>query len=247
MTDTMTYSPLPEYILLWDIDGTLISGGGAGERALEKTAREFLGKDIPIHSIDYHGRTDRRISRMFYEFKGHRPSDEEVMTFAARYLEILREEITVSPEAHIKPGVGEILPAVQDHPLFAQGLLTGNLPEGARIKLDHFKLWPFFPFGAFADHAEERNELAPHALRLVRERTAPDFPPERLIVIGDTPHDVTCGKHIGALTIAVATGHYTLRQLQEADPDAAFPFLDKKTFSQWLEKRTGIALQTANS
>lgn len=243
MTQISVKASTPKYVLLWDIDGTLISGGGAGERALEKTAKAFLGKDISIQSIDYHGRTDRRISRMFYEHTGHRPSDDEVATFTVRYLEILREEIQASPEAHLKPGILDILAKVEEHPDFAQGLLTGNLPEGAKTKLEHFNLWPYFPFGAFADHAEERNELAPHALRLVRQQISPDFPPERLIVIGDTPHDVTCGKHIGALTVAVATGNYSLRQLQQATPDAAFAdFHDLTPFTNWLKETTGLDL-----
>ncbi|MCH8473783.1 MAG: HAD hydrolase-like protein [Opitutales bacterium] len=242
MTSANQSSP-PEYILLWDIDGTLISGGGAGERALEKTGQEWLNQHIPLHTIDYHGRTDRRISRMLFEHTGHQPAENEVAAFTKRYLEILRREITNSPEAHVKPGILEILPLIDQHPKLAQGLLTGNLPEGARIKLGHFDLWSFFPFGAFADHAEERNELAPHALRLVRQHFSSNFSPDHLIVIGDTPHDITCGKHIGALTVAVATGHYSLRQLQEASPDAAFSTLEPiSTFSAWLAQHTGTSI-----
>ncbi|MCC5789188.1 MAG: HAD hydrolase-like protein [Opitutales bacterium] len=243
MTQTFANTPSPRYILLWDIDGTLISGGGAGERALEKTGQEFLHQHIPLHSIDYHGRTDRRISRMLFEHTGRQPTEDQVAAFASRYLEKLRHEITVSPEAHVKPGIRKILPLIDQHPKLAQGLLTGNLPEGARIKLEHFDLWAFFPFGAFADHAEERNELAPHALRLTRQHISPDFPPERLIVIGDTPHDITCGKHIRALTVAVATGHYSLRQLQEATPDAAFSNLEPiSIFFDWLTQHTGTRI-----
>ena len=101
-------------------------------------------------------------------------------------------------------------------------LLTGNVERGARIKLGHHGLSHFFKFGAFADDSQWRNELGPVALRRARELHGVEFTPERVFVIGDTPHDIACGKVIGARTIAVATGQYSLEELNAHTPHAAF-------------------------
>ena len=101
-----------------------------------------------------------------------------------------------------------------------QALLTGNVQRGARTKLSHHGLWGFFPFGAFADDSEHRNDLGPHALRRAREHTGVDFPPDRVWIIGDTPHDIACGRVIGAKTLAVATGSHPVEALAAHQPTA---------------------------
>jgi phosphoglycolate phosphatase-like HAD superfamily hydrolase len=106
-----------------------------------------------------------------------------------------------------------------------QGLLTGNMRRGAQVKLSHHGLWEFFGFGAFADDSEHRNELGPHAVRRALECHGIDFAPGRVWVIGDTPHDIACGKIIGARTLAVATGGATLDQLRAHKPTAALETL----------------------
>jgi phosphoglycolate phosphatase-like HAD superfamily hydrolase len=100
------------------------------------------------------------------------------------------------------------LDAIAAHPELHQGLLTGNLREGARLKLAHVGLWSYFEFGAFADDSSDRNELGPFALRRAKEKTGLDFPPDRVWIIGDTPHDIACAKAIGAKSIGVATGSF---------------------------------------
>ena len=105
-------------------------------------------------------------------------------------------------------------------PDVAQGLLTGNVERGARTKLSHHDLWDHFPFGAFADDSEFRNELGPHALRRAHAHTGVHFPPTRTWIIGDTPHDIACARVIGANVIAVATGTHTAAELAAHSPDA---------------------------
>jgi phosphoglycolate phosphatase-like HAD superfamily hydrolase len=119
-------------------------------------------------------------------------------------------------------GIHEALKAVQAHPEIHQALLTGNLHEGARLKLTHFGLWHYFEFGAFANDSHVRDELGPFALARAKKKLGIDFPPERVFVIGDTPHDIACGKAIGAKTIAVATGAFSVEQLSALNPTHTF-------------------------
>ena len=225
------------FYLLWDIDGTLISGGGAGERALSRAAEQQLGRAVDLRDIDYHGRTDLRIGRMIYDFLGHPVDEEAIKLFAEAYLQALQEEMPRSAEARQLPGVTTLLERLVGDARLRLGLLTGNLDRGARIKLSHLQLDHFFPFGYFANHSEDRNGIAHYALKDLRTTHSPTFPPSRICIIGDTPHDIACARTIGAQTIAIATGQYTQDQLAAHHPDLLLADLnDPEPFLQWLEK-----------
>jgi phosphoglycolate phosphatase-like HAD superfamily hydrolase len=118
--------------------------------------------------------------------------------------------------------VRELLATLASRSDVAQGLLTGNLRRGAEIKLGRHGLWKHFAFGAFADDSERRNDLGPHAVRRACVHHAVEFAADRVWVIGDTPHDVECGQVIGARTIAVATGRYSVDELRAHQPTAVF-------------------------
>ena len=107
-------------------------------------------------------------------------------------------------------------------PQVALALLTGNLERGAEIKLSYYGVWGYFEFGAYADDHCDRNRLGPFAQARAKERLGVEFPPERIFVLGDTPHDITCGRAIGAKTVAIATGGYTHEQLAAHQPDFLF-------------------------
>jgi phosphoglycolate phosphatase len=149
------------------------------------------------------------------------PTEEEQSRFRAAYLAGLVKALPTG-KALLLPGIRAVLDAVHAHREIHQGLLTGNLREGARLKLTHLDIWSYFEFGAFADDSGDRNELGPFALRRARESLGIDFPPERVYIIGDTPHDIACGKIIGANTIAVATGAFTVAQLEKYQPTHVF-------------------------
>ncbi len=125
-------------------------------------------------------------------------------------------------KARVLDGIREVLETVHAHPEIHQALLTGNLEAGAKLKLGFLDLWKYFEFGAFADDSYIRDELGPFALRRAKEKLGITFPPERVWIIGDTPHDVACGKAIGAKTIAVATGAFTVEQLAALNPTHTF-------------------------
>ncbi len=102
------------------------------------------------------------------------------------------------------------------------GLLTGNLERGAKLKLEHYGLWRYFSFGAFADDHHDRNELGAFAVRRALAKTGTEFPAADVDVIGDTGHDVACGKAFAARTIALATGGWSRERLAESQPDFLF-------------------------
>ena len=122
--------------------------------------------------------------------------------------------------SRVLPGIQELLERAASDGTVAQGLLTGNIRRGAETKLGYHGLWDYFPFGAFANDSETRNELGPHALRRATESTGATFAPDRVWIIGDTPHDIACGKVIGARTLALATGHHPIEELAAHQPTA---------------------------
>ena len=206
-------------LLLWDIDGTLLASGGAGMRALRTALLRTFAIDGSLEDIDFGGRTDRWIMRRIFGKFGLPATEENFTRFLDGYLAELPAELA-NPHARVLPGVRALLATAGARPDVAQGLLTGNVERGARTKLSHHDLWDHFPFGAFADDSEFRNELGPHALRRAHAHTGVHFPPTRTWIIGDTPHDIACARVIGANVIAVATGTHTAAELAAHSPDA---------------------------
>ena len=121
------------------------------------------------------------------------------------------------------------------------GLLTGNFEEGARIKLEHFDLWRYFQCGAFGDDSADRNDLVPFAVERARQCGLDDIEPSRIVVVGDTPHDIACARAVGAVPVGVATGGFTSEQLRESGADIVFEHLaDPARFLQLIEDRIRI-------
>ncbi|MEY2489147.1 MAG: phosphoglycolate phosphatase [Verrucomicrobiota bacterium] len=213
-----------ERLLLWDIDGTLISTGAAGHRAIELATTQRFGGDL--EGVEIAGRTDSGIAHQILTKYGEPITTESVRSLLALYLELLAQELPRS-KGEVMPGVLELLKRSEQQRDTALGLLTGNLKRGAQLKLEHYHLWPFFAFGAFADDHHDRNELGAFALTRAQEGTGRKFLPAQVDVIGDTGHDIACGKAIGARTIAVATGSWPRSRLAEYAPDFLFDDLSK--------------------
>jgi phosphoglycolate phosphatase-like HAD superfamily hydrolase len=209
-------------LLLWDIDGTLVSTDRAGERALLIMIREMYGRDLGKElPVKLQGRTDTSIARDILKFLGIEATPEEEKRFKAGYLERLPTTLPTG-KSILHPGIKEALDAVHEHAEIHQGLLTGNHEAGAKLKLSHLGIWQYFEFGAYADDSHIRDELGPFALARAKQKLGIDFPPERVFIIGDTPHDVACGKAIGAKTIAVATGSFSVAELAACNPTHTF-------------------------
>lgn len=211
-------------LVLFDIDGTLLTTGKAGEKALGIAFKKLFKKDEFFSKVEIAGRTDSGIARELFALHGIEPSSEHLALFFATYLKELEQQLPANT-GRLLPGVPELLRALQARPQVALGLLTGNLAKGAELKLTHYGVWHYFEFGAFADDHHIRNELGPFACARAASRHGVEF--QRVFVLGDTPHDIECGRAIGAKTVAVATGRFTVDELGACSPDLLFEDFSK--------------------
>ena len=221
-------------ILLFDIDGTLISTGGAGLAALRAAFTELFGVADP-HDVPVSGRTDRGIARELFQLHGIEDSAENWERFRAAYLAHLRQQLPQRP-GRLLPGVAELLAGLAGRERVLVGLLTGNTRDGARLKLEYFSIHEHFAFGGFGDRHANRDDVAAEALAAAREHNQGSHRHANHIwVIGDTPLDVSCARAIGARALAVATGGHPAEELAAAEPDLLLPDLaDTARVLNWL-------------
>jgi len=208
-------------LVLFDIDGTLVHTGGAGVKAFAKVFADEFGAKDGFEKLKFAGRTDVSLVREF--FKYHRIADtpENLARFFERYVFWL-DHILAHSHTEACPGIWEFigeLRSLPQPPLL--GLLTGNIVLGAEIKLRHFDLWKEFETGAFADDSEDRDEIAAVAKQRGSRVLGKNLQGNEVLVIGDTPLDIRCGRSIGAKVLAVATGGATLGELKPHAPDWA--------------------------
>ena len=214
-------------LLLFDIDGTLLLSGRAGLRAMTRAFAQTFGITDAFEGQHFGGRTDSFLVSHALKKAGLPDTPDAHLRFRENYIPLLAEEIQHPGEGHkgLMPGARELLEALQDFDDLHAALLTGNYREAAEIKLQHFELWDFFEWGAFSDDHFDRNELVPIARSRAETYDIPAEAIERVIVIGDTPHDIECARVAGARSIAVATGGYTVEQLRGFGADAVLPDL----------------------
>ena len=205
-------------LLLFDIDHTLIDSGGAGVQALRDAFEQEFGISDDLQGIEIAGKTDTGIIHQILRKQEMDLSEKNIAAFLERYLQLLAAELP-RREGTLLPGIAELLQRLREERRNVLALLTGNVERGAKLKLEQYGVWHFFDFGAFADDHHVRNELGPFAVQRAFEWHGIRFTAEEIDVIGDTPHDIACGKAIGARTIAVATGDFSRAQLAELAPD----------------------------
>jgi phosphoglycolate phosphatase len=206
--------------LFWDIDGTLLTTARAGVFAYEEACEEVLGEKIDLATMRTAGLTDAEIARLLAESRDQGDA-ETVAALLAAYERLLPERLGWR-QGRVLDNVRENLDALSARADVVNMLLTGNVAGGAEAKLRHYGLWDYFGAGgAFSQVGSDRPSIARVAAEL-----AGNPPGERMVVIGDTPHDVACGKAIGARTVAVASGSgYSLEELAATDPWLALPIL----------------------
>jgi phosphoglycolate phosphatase-like HAD superfamily hydrolase len=205
-------------LLLFDIDGTLIHSAGAGIQALKVALTERFGIEDDLSNIEIAGMTDSGIVMSILNKHKIPGTNENVAAFLDSYVHFLSFELP-RRKGKLLPGVLQLLEKLKMRKHLVLALLTGNVSRGARLKLEHYGVWHFFEFGAFADDHHDRNQLGLFARARAREKHGREFSAEEIDVIGDTPRDIACGKAIGARTIAVATGTCTRKQLADHHPD----------------------------
>jgi len=216
-------------LVLFDIDGTILLTGGAGRRAITSALHEAVGSANSFHHVRFDGKTDPQIVSELLDAAGHAgPHDaERIDALCRRYITLLEQELQ-EPEtdAALMPGVHPLLDALEAHPEVVLGLLTGNVAEGAVLKLRAVGLDPArFEVGAYGSDAAHRPDLPAIAAERAREHFGRAPSGHEVVIIGDTPADVACGKPLGARTIAVATGGYSESDLAACGPSAVFPDL----------------------
>ena len=235
----------PTHLVLFDIDGTLISTKRAAweppfcesiEEAWKEEA-EYLADSIHEVSkvranvVRYRpgGKTDTQI--IFELLEGTSLTEENIFhllpAIREKYLGRLRKVLTEPDVVEIKPGIEDLLTNLSGRPEIVLSLLTGNFEEGARIKLGVPKIDQYFQFetSAFGDFAKQRQELPARAVAAAKKSLGLDFLGKNIVIIGDTPNDVRCGRHLNVRTIAVATSNYSMEDLGKENPDYLFPDL----------------------
>jgi len=211
----------PVRLVLFDIDGTLVSTGGAGVKAFGEAFEAAFGIVNVTDTIKFAGRTDYSLFREMCRHGGIDCTAENRELFFSHYLRLVDSHLDASKGGPF-PGVVRMLDelaAMQDAPTL--GLLTGNIREGAKRKLGAYGLWDRFAMGGFSDDDEDRNLIAAAAAAKGGEYLECQLAGPEIVVVGDTPKDITCGKHIGARTLGVATGGATLEALRVCRPDWA--------------------------
>ena len=211
-------------LVLFDVDGTLLSASGAGRRALDRAMQDVYGTSGPIDSYDFRGGTDPQIIR---DLLGRAGLDEAAIrageeTVYQRYEAHLEIEIGDGRAVTIYPGVRGLVETLAARPDVVVGLLTGNIEAGARIKLRPTGLWPFFRLGAYGSDDADRTRLPRVAAGRAEQLVGRVFRGPDTVIIGDTPRDIGCARAFGARAIAVATGWHSLEDLAAHRPDHAF-------------------------
>jgi phosphoglycolate phosphatase len=211
-------------LLLFDIDGTLITTGGAGFRAMKRAVEDVMGVRKALDGIPVAGRTDSIILRDALAAIDGRELDLPLRDrIQARYADLLAEELArTGGGPGVCPGIRPLLDALQADERFDLALLTGNFSQTAAIKLGYFDLWQYFPWGAFGEDAVHRNDLMPVAYERYTQRTGRAPEPSRTVVIGDTPHDVECARAGQARAVCVTTGQFDRDTLEAAGADIVF-------------------------
>ena len=211
-------------LVLFDIDGTLVIAKGAGRRALGRALERVYGTTGAIDAYDFRGKTDPRIVSDLMSAAGVaaeaiRAGLDECFECYARGLV---DEIGDGSRVTVLPGVAELVQRLDRQDDVVLGLLTGNIEEGARIKLTPTGLWPFFRTGAYGSDDADRRRLPSLAARRAHALTGHAFRPQDVLVIGDTPLDIECARAFGAVAVAVATGFHPYRELAGENPDLLF-------------------------
>jgi phosphoglycolate phosphatase-like HAD superfamily hydrolase len=213
------------HLCFLDIDGTLVSTGGAGQAAFVVTlAKDFGITDASSARVEFAGRSDRAITMDLFALHGIAPTVETWQRFRAAYVGRLAE-VLPAYKGRVLPGVLPLLESLSSRGDTALGLLTGNVQQAAQYKLTHYGLWDWFPFGGFGDEHTDRRDIAAAALAAGRKHLHGAAHRE-LVVIGDTPNDIRCARSIGARSVAVPTGSTSIDALRAAEPDVLVETLE---------------------
>ena len=223
-------------LLLFDIDGTLLTTNGIGRRALEAGLGAACGRPVSTEGVSFSGRTDPAIVGEALRRSGFSEAEAQALAPAvfAAYTEQFRAALRAE-DVEVLPGVAALLDRLATETDVVLGLLTGNLEATAHLKLDRAGLGGRFGFGAFGSDHLDRNALGPIALDRAEAATGRRFAARDVVVIGDTEHDIACSRALGARAVAVCTGRFTRHDLNPHAPDHLLDDLaDADAFLEWI-------------
>lgn len=213
-------------LVLFDIDGTLLSSDGAGRGAIRSALLDEMGTTGPIDEFRFDGKTDPQIVRDLMVAAGHPHAESatHVQAVCDRYVQLLEQEFAGGQRTStVFPGVPELLDELEARADVMLGLLTGNIAAGAKLKLEAVGIeMERFRVGAFGSDSADRRALPPVAAARAAEVMGTEPHGEQIVIIGDTPADVTCGASVGARAVGVATGSYSAADLHAAGAYAVF-------------------------
>jgi phosphoglycolate phosphatase len=205
--------------VLFDIDETLVSTGGAGARSWTWAFKELWDADADIAKYTRGGMTDPEVGRRTFEgVMGRAPTDREMAQLLAGYLQRLPEEVATSPGYRVLPGVPELLPRLASRGVLL-GITSGAMEASAHIKLSRADLNRYFSFGGFGSDSNDRAELTLKAIERAEVIRGHQLDRQRVFVVGDTPLDIAAGHHCGAVAVGVATGKYSVEDLEGSGAD----------------------------
>jgi phosphoglycolate phosphatase-like HAD superfamily hydrolase len=208
-------------LVLFDIDGTLLSAGGVSSRAMADALVDAFGTAGAADAYDYSGKTDPQIVRDLMRGAGVRDAEIDARMSAVLADYRSRLDARLRPEhVRAKPGVDAVVLALAADVRVTLALLTGNIEPCARAKLAPLGLNRHFPFGAYGSDHEDRYQLPSVAVARARDHTGTAFAGEEVVIIGDSIHDVLCGKSLGVRAVAVATGKTPRERLAAEQPHA---------------------------
>jgi len=208
-------------LLLFDIDGTLLSTRGVPRLAMERVLQRRFTNFAYDNSYDYSGRTDWEIVEHLLDYADVEfPRNfESLKTIFHDFSIELETEINNGLNPHVYPGVYELLKNLDTHSGFNCGLLTGNIKVGARLKLEAANLFKYFPVGAFGDDAKERYKLAEIAIQRAKVYFGNNINKKNIWIIGDSIHDIRCAQKNNLRCLAVCTGLTSRTDLEKEKPE----------------------------
>jgi phosphoglycolate phosphatase-like HAD superfamily hydrolase len=216
--------PSPSRLILFDIDGTLLTAGGAPRRAFRRALTLHFGTSGDEARTDFSGKTDPQIVYEIMRGAGFEDDRIEagIAELFAHYLEGLEQELPQDSSHRLHPGAAEVVEVLAADPRVLLGLVTGNVERGARLKLEPPGLNRYFLFGAFGSDSPDRYLLPAVAIERARQSTGRIFAGKSVVIVGDSIHDVACGRSLGVRSVAVATGPTSRDRLLAEKPDAFF-------------------------
>lgn len=218
-------------LLLFDIDGTLLHTHGVGRQAVEEALADVLGRPVHTDGVTFSGKTDPQILDEVMARHGLDASERAARMSDAvgAYTEAMQRHLNPN-QVTLLPGILELVSHLHAAPDVQLALLTGNIEPMAYVKLGAVGLGGYFPFGAFGSDSPHRPDLPAIAVERARAHTGRRFAGKDVVIIGDTEHDIACGRGIGAFSVGVCTGRYERDELERHGPDVLFDDLADQAY-----------------